>query len=64
MDIGPDLLDAGDIIVLFSGAAVPFILPEVSADTFKLVVECHVHSIMDGEGFNSEFAWKQMFQLV
>lgn len=39
----------GDQIVVFAGAAVPFVIRAVSGGQFKLVGECYVHGIMQGE---------------
>lgn len=53
----------GDIIVLFSGAHLPFVLRRNSTpdeNCYSLVGACYVHGIMDGEAFpdnEAELSW-------
>lgn len=47
--IGPEALSTGDIIALFFGADLPFVLRPVGQDTFRLVGPAYVDGIMYGE---------------
>ncbi|KAH7157707.1 heterokaryon incompatibility protein-domain-containing protein [Dactylonectria estremocensis] len=50
VDIAP-----GDIVATFSGATVPFVLrPHNKASEFRLISDCYVHGLMNGE------AWQGM----
>lgn len=49
--IGPYSMNIGDLICLFPGAQVPFVLrqkPDVFPERFELVGECYCHSLMSG----------------
>ncbi|KAI8676267.1 ATP-grasp domain-containing protein [Fusarium sp. Ph1] len=46
--LGPAAMDSGDIIVIFYGAHVPFVL-RPKGQEFQLLGEAYVHGIMDGE---------------
>jgi hypothetical protein len=54
MCLGPEETQAEDVIFVAMGADVPFVLCPQEDGNFKLVGECYVHSIMDGELFRSE----------
>jgi hypothetical protein len=47
----PIITSLGDVVVVFPGAAVPFVLRSVEGrdDIFRMVGECYVHGIMGGE---------------
>jgi hypothetical protein len=49
LGLGPDSAQEGDWVCVIAGAAVPFILREESKGMWKLVGECYLHGIMDGE---------------
>ncbi|KAF2679681.1 hypothetical protein K458DRAFT_113171 [Lentithecium fluviatile CBS 122367] len=44
----PDETRVGDLVVIFLGAAMPFVLRAVG-ENYQLVGACYVHGIMDGE---------------
>jgi hypothetical protein len=45
----PDEAEEEDLIVIFFGIRVPFVLRPVGDGTFKLIGHCYVHGIMGGE---------------
>jgi len=50
----PDEAEEGDLITLFPGHALPYVLrrvqgPDADSNQFRLVGHCYVHGIMDGE---------------
>ena len=47
--IGGEYVQAGDLVVIFLGAAAPFVLSEIKPGLFRSSRECYVHGIMDGE---------------
>ena len=49
MGLGPPEAKPNDIICLFPGSRVPFILRKQSNGYYSLVGECYVHGIMLGE---------------
>ena len=48
--LGPKGMRSGDLIALFEGARVPYVIRE-DDEGYKLVGECYVHGIMSGERF-------------
>ncbi len=46
---GPDQTRNGDIVCVFEGAAVPFVLRPVSDGCFEIIGDVYIHGIMDGE---------------
>lgn len=48
MGLGPAGTQPGDVICVFLGGAVPWVIRE-DGDDDVLVGECYVHGIMDGE---------------
>jgi hypothetical protein len=54
MCLRPEEMQAKDVIFVAMGADVPFVLCPQEDGDFKLVGECCVHGIMDGELFRSE----------
>jgi hypothetical protein len=50
----PNLAQAGDVIAIMKGGRVPFILQKsnTKSGTFRLVGECYVHGLMNGEGLS------------
>jgi len=57
MGLGLDDVREGDLIALFLGAQVPFVVREVASDVYILVGECYVHGIMDGEAMQDAAKW-------
>jgi len=47
--LGPEILQAGDVICIFFGAKLPYILRPYEDGTWRLVGEAFVHGIMYGE---------------
>jgi hypothetical protein len=50
----PRQAQAGDVVCVLSGCHVPFVLRKDRGVTYKLVGECYVHGIMDGEVMKME----------
>lgn len=49
--MGPDTTRTGDLVVVFFGGRVPFILRQHDS-SYILVGECYIHGIMDGEAID------------
>jgi hypothetical protein len=47
--LGPISMLPGDVICIFLGAQLPYILRRTETDLYKLIGEGYVHGIMDGE---------------
>jgi hypothetical protein len=57
----------GDKIVLFQGCSVPLLLrrvPDVQSEQYRLVGECYIHGIMDGELMNEVQTGKYLFEEI
>jgi hypothetical protein len=63
LGVGPHRLEEGDLICVFFGAEVPFILRKLSSGGYHLVGECYVHGIMDGEVLRGDYTSNE-FNLV
>ncbi|KAI1774158.1 hypothetical protein F4818DRAFT_74872 [Hypoxylon cercidicola] len=65
-DVGivPAVAEKGDVVALFPGAKVPFILREKSAGEYELIGECYIHGIMRGEGLPATNEDEKVFRLV
>lgn len=65
--LGPDALQAGDVVAVLRGGKVPFVLRKVSVDggdeRWVLVGECYVHGLMDGEGWDVEGVEEEVFAI-
>ena len=48
--LGPKRMQGGDLIALFEGGRVPFIIRQ-EGQKYKLIGECYIHGIMSGERF-------------
>jgi hypothetical protein len=46
----PREAEEGDVIAIFFGLRIPFVLRPLAGGRYKLVGPCYVHGIMDGEG--------------
>lgn len=53
-----------DIVCVFLGGEVPFILRPTGDGLFKLVGECYIHGIMDGEVLSQENLAYDDFQII
>ena len=49
LGIAPPSTQEGDIVVVFSGYEMPFIIRKVFGGIYRLIGPCYVHGIMDGE---------------
>jgi hypothetical protein len=58
MCFGLDDMDEDDLIALFLGTQVPFVVREVASDVYILVGECYVYGIMDGEAMQDVAKWQ------
>lgn len=47
--MGPFHMKPGDMVVVLTGASVPFIVRPIDGERFKLLGECYCDGIMDGE---------------
>jgi hypothetical protein len=47
--MGPMYMRAGDVIAIFNGASVPFIIRPVGENKYKVMGECYCDGIMHGE---------------
>ncbi|KAH6672306.1 hypothetical protein B0J14DRAFT_70569 [Halenospora varia] len=61
--IAPNLVKVGDVITCFSGAGVPFVLRGCGRigkdrEEWRLVGECYVHGIMQGEAYKERETYK------
>ena len=48
----PAQAEIGDVVVIFHGVGVPYILREVGSGEHVLVGDCYLHGVMDGEIFD------------
>jgi len=49
----PSEAQEGDLIAIFFGLRIPFVLRTLAGGTYKLIGPCYMHGIMDGEGLRS-----------
>ena len=61
----PNMARIGDVIAILKGGRVPFILQEsvVRPGAFRLVGECYVHGLMNGEGLSLQGVVEREFRL-
>ncbi|KUI69259.1 Heterokaryon incompatibility protein 6, OR allele [Cytospora mali] len=57
----PGHICEGDIVCIFRGCHVPFVLRPVKDDKFRLVGECYVHGIMHGEAMGDKLITQREF---
>ena len=50
----PCATQKGDLVAIFMGADVPFVLRSFGAGTYELVGECYIHGVMNGEALQGE----------
>lgn len=50
----PKTSQTSDVVAVFQGVAVPFILRKGENDTYQVVGTCYVHGLMDGKIFEGE----------
>ncbi|EGN92503.1 hypothetical protein SERLA73DRAFT_164031 [Serpula lacrymans var. lacrymans S7.3] len=49
MRIGPRTARCGDKVCVLLGSELPFVLREIESKCFRMIGECYLHGIMDGE---------------
>lgn len=73
LGLGPPEIQNGDLVYIFAGGHVPFIVRRVqdrmilggeAGKSFELVGDCYVHGIMDGESMSQELGQKEAIWLV
>jgi hypothetical protein len=60
--VGPAAAEVDDIVALFPGAAVLFIIRPKRDGTHELIGECYCHGIMYGEAMENETEWEKSLQ--
>jgi hypothetical protein len=55
---------AGDLICVFVGASTPFFVMEMEDEYFRLVGECYIHGLIDGEAMDDLLAGKLKKQTI
>jgi hypothetical protein len=51
-----------DIVVMLLGGHVPFVLSAIDSNQWKLIGECYVHGIMNGETLEGEEADENKYE--
>jgi hypothetical protein len=64
MGLTPPKAQVGDLICVFIGASTPFVVREMEDGYFRLVGECYVHGLMDGEAMDDLLAGKLKEQTI
>jgi hypothetical protein len=62
--VGPDIMQAGDVVVVLYGGRTPFLLRRKDDGTWILVGECYVHGMMNGEVFDLDGVEEEEFIIV
>jgi hypothetical protein len=62
LGLGPLLLEPGNLVCIFFGANVPFILRKCQDSRYQLIGETYLHGIMDGE-FMEQDPTPEIFEL-
>lgn len=63
--LGPDGLQSGDVVAVLYGCSVPVVLRAVENRTYyKLVGECYIHGLMDGQAVKDPNLRDELFHLV
>ncbi|RKL23808.1 hypothetical protein BFJ68_g971 [Fusarium oxysporum] len=62
--VGPDIMQAGDVVVVLYGGRTPFLLRRKDDGTWILVGECYVHGMMNGEVFDLDGVEEEEFAIV
>jgi hypothetical protein len=61
--LGPDGLQSGDVVVVLYGCSVPVVLRAVEQQ-YKLVGECYIHGLMDGQAITDQYLRDEIFYLL
>lgn len=56
LGLGPDTLATDDAIFILSGVDTPFIFRRLNTGQYRLIGECYLHGVMDGEAVIDEVA--------
>ena len=62
LGIGEILLQTGDLVCVLFGAGVPMILRPIGR-SYRVVGECYLHGIMEGEALAEGLSRRQWFEL-
>ncbi|KAF7547930.1 hypothetical protein G7Z17_g7387 [Cylindrodendrum hubeiense] len=63
--IGPEMMEAGDVVVVLYGGRTPVVLRQrPDGEGWTLVGECYVHGIMNGEAMESEGLEEEEFTIL
>lgn len=62
--VGPDIMEAGDVVVVLYGGRTPFLIRRREGGTWMLVGECYVHGMMNGEVFELEGVEDEEFVIL
>ncbi|CZR35522.1 hypothetical protein LB506_010365 [Fusarium annulatum] len=62
--VGPDIMQAEDVVVVLYGGRTPFLLRRKDDGTWILVGECYVHGMMNGEVFDLDGVEEEEFVIV
>jgi len=60
----PPSAEPGDIVCIFFGSKVPFLLQTGGSGFYKLIGECYIHGIMEGEAVVEGDLVEQKFQII
>ncbi|KAK4169920.1 HET-domain-containing protein [Cladorrhinum sp. PSN259] len=58
MGLGPPRMKLGDTVAVFLGGQAPFIVRQGSRNRYRLIGQCYVHGIMDGEALGMRSGMK------
>ena len=64
MGLAPAPAKLNDVVALFPGATVPFIIRPTPDGTYQLIGECYCHGIMNGEALEDETQWKKSLREI
>ena len=54
---------SGDVVALFYGCDYPFVLRHQDGGTYRIIGDCYIHGLMDGEGLGAEYP-EETFRLI
>ena len=61
--LAPDVCEVGDVVCVFLGARLPYVLREREDGTFQLIGEAYAHGIMYGEAWEGTEREVEVFEL-
>lgn len=62
--VGPDIMQAGDVVVVLYGGKTPFLIRRLEGGAYMLVGECYVHGMMNGEVFELDGVKEEEFIIL